>query len=105
MIKIRYSTPGQKITVLFQGYDTAATTAHEVLHSMGLDHTFESKNIRQRGMTRTNVPNAKYTFKYHSTDNFLDYSHQNPNPIVRKSLMEWQWEIIRRNGGTTEPEP
>ena len=99
MIKIGYSTPGQKTTILFQGYDTAATTAHEVLHSMGLEHTFESKNIIPTGMTTTDAPDGKYTFKKGVTDNILDYASG------RKSSMEWQWEIIRRTGGTTEPEP
>lgn len=84
-----YSQSDQKTTVLFQGYDVNATTSHEVLHSMGLDHTFENKNITPRGMTRTNAPNGKYTFKQGITDNILDYASG------RKSLMEWQWDIIR----------
>lgn len=84
-----YSATGQKTTVLFHGYDVNATTSHEVLHSMGLDHTFENKNIIPRGMTRTNAPNGKYTFKQGITDNILDYASG------RKSLMEWQWDIIR----------
>ena len=91
-----YSATGQKTTVLFAGYDTVATTPHEVLHSMGLDHTFENKNIVPTGMTRTNAPNGKYTFKQGITDNILDYA------IGRKSLMEWQWDIIR---ATAQPEP
>ena len=84
-----YSQSDQKTTVLFQGYDVNATTSHEVLHSMGLDHTFENKNIVPTGMTRTNAPNGKYTFKQGITDNILDYASG------RKSLMEWQWDIIR----------
>ncbi|WP_066756684.1 type VI secretion system Vgr family protein [Chryseobacterium glaciei] len=95
-----YSQPGEKTTILFNGYDTNATTAHEVLHAMGLDHTFESKNIIPSGMSRTNAPNGKYTFRYAVTDNILDYSHR--VGITRKSLMEWQWEIIR---DTSQPEP
>lgn len=94
-----YSQPGENTTILFRRYDVIATTAHEVLHSMGLDHTFESKNIIPTGMTKTNAPNGKYTFKFAITDNILDYSHR--NWIDRKSLMEWQWEIIR---ATSQPE-
>ncbi len=32
-----------KKTLLFQNYDPNATTAHEVMHSMSLNHSFESK--------------------------------------------------------------
>ena len=95
-----YSQPGENTTVLFKRYDLIATTAHEVLHSMGLDHNFENKNIIPTGMTKTNAPNGKYTFQFATTDNILDYSNQ--NWIDRKSLMEWQWEIIR---ATSQPEP
>ena len=95
-----YSQPGENTTVLFKRYDLIATTAHEVLHSMGLDHTFENKNIIPTGMTKTNAPNGKYTFQFATTDNILDYSNQ--NWIDRKSLMEWQWEIIR---AISQPEP
>lgn len=91
-----YSQSNQKTTILFDGYDTAATTPHEVLHSMGLDHTFENKNIIPSGMTITNAPNGKYSFKQGITDNILDYARG------RKSLMEWQWDIIR---ATAQPEP
>lgn len=90
-----YSTTGQNTTILFNGYDTDATTAHEVLHAMGLPHTFESKDIIPTGMTVTDAPNGKYTFRFAITDNILDYSHH--NGITRKSLMEWQWEIIRES--------
>ncbi len=91
-----YSQSDQKTTILFDGYDTVTTTPHEVLHSMGLDHTFENKNIVPTGMTRTNAPNGKYSFKQGITDNILDYARG------RKSLMEWQWDIIR---ATAQPEP
>lgn len=91
-----YSTTGKKTTILFQGYDLGATTPHKVLHSMGLDHTFENKNIIPIGMTKSNAPNGKYTFKQGITDNIMDYASG------RKSLMEWQWDIVR---GNAQPEP
>lgn len=84
-----YSQPGQKTTILFSTYDVNGTTAHEVLHSMGLDHTFESKNIVSPGRTTTDAPNGTYTFKKGTTDNIMDYAYG------RKSLMEWQWDIIK----------
>jgi hypothetical protein len=97
-----YSQPGQKTTLLFHGYDAKATTPHEVLHSMGLDHTFESKDVTPAGQTTTNAPNGKYTFKAKTTDNIMDYSHSARPAIDRISLMEWQWEVVR---ATSQPEP
>lgn len=95
-----YSQPGEKTTLLFQGYDPKATTPHEVLHSMGLDHTFESKDVISAGRTTTDAPNGKHTFKVKTTDNIMDYSHH--ASIDRISLMEWQWDIVRAN---SQPEP
>lgn len=95
-----YSQPGEKTTILFNGYDNKATTAHEVLHSMGLDHTFESKDLVSAGRTTTDTPNGKYTFKAKMTDNIMDYSHSANPAIERKSLMEWQWDVIRGNSQT-----
>lgn len=69
---------------------------------MGLDHTFESKDVISAGRTTTDAPNGKYTFKAKTTDNIMDYSHSARPAIDRISLMEWQWEVVR---ATSQPEP
>ena len=58
------------------------TTVHEILHAMGLPHTFGGN--KDEGAT--------YTYEDGKTDNIMDYSHQ--IGVNRKSLFEWQWKAI-----------
>jgi hypothetical protein len=67
--------------VVFQINPNAPTTlAHEVLHSLGLPHTFNRLS-----------PNSVYTYQAFQTDNLMDYT-----PITR-SIHHWQWLIARSN--------
>ncbi|WP_309608231.1 type VI secretion system tube protein TssD [Flavobacterium sp.] len=51
--------------------------AHEIMHALGLEHTFAEQN--------------SHIFKGKSTDNYMDYS-------TRKIYTwKWQWEIARNN--------
>lgn len=65
---------------------TSTVVAHEVLHAMGIPHTFATKST-QKGTARkdpktgkfiqqeyTYNPDAKYTFSPQDTDNIMDYS-------------------------------
>ena len=54
---------------------------HELLHAMGIEHTFDN--------------NSKFTFEQNTTDNIMDYSHQ--VGIDRISTFKWQWQIAKSN--------
>lgn len=60
----------------------ASTVAHEIFHSIGLQHTF--------------VNGSKYVFKEFSTDNIMDY-YDKATAIKAKQLFKWQWEKLWAN--------
>ncbi|KFF00460.1 hypothetical protein IX39_07380 [Chryseobacterium formosense] len=73
-----------KTVVAFQNRNDSST-AHEILHAMGLYHTFDN--------------NSPYTFKLYNTDNIMDYTHQTRNPKTNKmksrfSTNKFQWKKI-----------
>jgi hypothetical protein len=57
-----------------------STVAHEVLHSMGLYHSFDN--------------NGDFTFEINKTDNIMDYSDVATPKIPVISLYHWQWSKI-----------
>lgn len=72
----------EKFTVCF--YDALSETpAHELLHSLGLPHTFDGSTSR-----------AKYVYEDGMTDNLMDYSHHNNPSTPRQSLFHWQWQSL-----------
>lgn len=75
-----YAYPNSTDGVFFDGYNSA-TVPHEMLHAMGLPHSFDYQGV-------------PFAYKYHTTDNIMDYSHHSPNPIKRMSLFYWQWKIL-----------
>ena len=52
---------------------------HELMHALGLEHTFEEKNH----------PNKEYTFWKNMTNNFMDYNNK------KEVTFKWQWELVR----------
>lgn len=72
-----------KSAIVFPGRLTSdpsmGTSVHELLHAIGLQHTFDN--------------NSKYTFERTVLDNVMDYSHW--NSINRISTTHWQWKIIQ----------
>jgi hypothetical protein len=80
-----FTVLGTKASILFQGHPKT-THAHELLHSLGLPHTFVAKEIK---------PNAEFTYKAKKTDNIMDYSHT--ASIERISTFYWQWKIMFEN--------
>ena len=71
-----------KLTFCFGGHEET-TPVHELLHALGLPHTFDGIS-----------PHAKYTYEDGKTDNLMDYIHR--VGVERKSLFEWQWETINQ---------
>ena len=50
---------------------------HELLHSLGLYHSFDTS--------------GEFTFKYKQTENIMDYSD------TRRTIWKWQWDSIRKH--------
>ena len=75
-----YAYPNSTYGVFFDEYNSA-TVPHEMLHAMGLPHSFDYHGV-------------PFAYKYHTTDNIMDYSHLTPNPIKRMSLFYWQWGML-----------
>lgn len=72
-----------KSVVLFNGHNTSTTT-HELLHAMGLQHSFDN--------------NGQYTYKIGETENIMDYSHQSTyGSKNRIATWKWQWDALRPN--------
>lgn len=57
----------------------ATTLAHEVLHGMGLSHTFENIEYSQT---------ALFTYDRETTDNIMDYS------ASTYTTYHWQWQLL-----------
>ena len=81
-----YDIPAPKnsrsVIVLQPGFFDS-TVAHEVLHAMGLYHTFDN--------------NSKFTFEPFKTDNTMDYSDIGPEKIPVTSIAQWQWKLLHDN--------
>jgi hypothetical protein len=66
-----------KSVVLYNTHNTSTTT-HELLHAMGLYHTFDNS--------------GSYTLEIFKTENIMDYSHQ--KGIDRISTWKWHWDSL-----------
>ncbi|MCT4666046.1 MAG: hypothetical protein N4A45_12530 [Flavobacteriales bacterium] len=71
--------------VLYNTHNTSTTT-HEILHAMGLYHSFSN--------------NGQFTLEKAKTENIMDYSHH--KGINRISTWKWQWEKIWKNSHITK---
>jgi len=58
---------------------------HELMHALGLEHTFDSKSI--------------YTFTQGATQNYMDYKDPQKSNIdfarEKHYTFKWQWELVR----------
>lgn len=73
---------GSKSVALYSTHNTSTTT-HELLHAIGLYHTFSNSGT--------------YTYTKWKTDNIMDYSHQATPAIDRTTTWKWQWDILQAN--------
>lgn len=64
----------------FSSDPSMGTSVHELLHVLGLYHTFDN--------------DSEYTFERAVLDNVMDYSHW--NGINRISTTHWQWRKLQR---------
>jgi len=58
---------------------TEGEIPHELMHALGLEHTFEEKEH----------PNKEHIFREGSTKNYMDYNNK------KKTTFKWQWDILR----------
>ncbi|AZB01728.1 hypothetical protein EG359_19905 [Chryseobacterium joostei] len=65
--------------VPFESVKTTAT--HELLHAIGLYHTFDN--------------DGPLTFEKFHTDNIMDYYSQS-TAIIAKQTYKWQWDILKK---------
>ncbi|MEP7279636.1 MAG: hypothetical protein ABI813_13385 [Bacteroidota bacterium] len=69
-----------KSVVLYNGHNTSTTT-HELLHAVGLYHTFDNS--------------GQFTYKIGETENIMDYSHQSTyGSKNRIATWKWQWDAL-----------
>ena len=54
---------------------------HELMHALGLEHTFEEKEH----------PNKEHIFRKGSTENYMDYDN------TKETTFKWQWDILRKS--------
>jgi type VI secretion system secreted protein VgrG len=74
------------------------SSAHEVLHSLKLPHTWESKNHLEAGRSSNTAAQAKHSLKFKSTNNIMDYGEFNKQYF----LYFWQC-IVANNSASAEP--
>lgn len=83
---------GDMAIIFKEGLNLPRTYAHELAHSFGLWHTFDS-------------PERKHVFYQGTLDNFMDYTHgvNGDNKKFIKGNMspfnfyKWQWDIMRKD--------
>lgn len=75
-----------KYAVLIKDYEPA-TAAHEILHTLGLNHSFSNHLLKSNS-------SSPYVYRKFTTDNMMDYSHV--KGYDRTRLWEWQWKMIRQ---------
>jgi len=85
-----YSIESQRACVLVTGH-SPSTAPHELLHSLGLPHTFTVKEA-------AGLKTSDYTYFARKTENIMDYSHT--EGIERRMLNHWQWKVINKEGVT-----
>ncbi len=90
-----YAYPNSQYGVFFCRYNPS-TVPHEMLHALGLPHSFDYQGV-------------PFAYRYHTTDNIMDYSHHSKGPdgnnpvqyksytiIERVSLFYWQWKLLNK---------
>ncbi len=76
-----YVGQGVKTVIVFQNRDNFTSMVHELIHSIGVHHTFDN--------------DSKYTFELRKTDNVMDYTHQIGKKRFTTNI--WQWRILNKN--------
>jgi hypothetical protein len=91
-----YTDGGNPKNIVMTKDAEVQTLSHEVLHSLKLPHTWESKNHMEAGTSSNTVPQAKHSLKYLATNNIMDYGAN------KYFLYYWQC-IVANNNASAEP--
>lgn len=76
--------------IVISAWHPITTLAHEVLHSLGLTHSFVNKNVKSNNVR--DLPYAKHSFEKTQTYNIMDY-----NKEPEYYTWQWQWKIANGN--------
>lgn len=88
----------KKSAVVFAN-SSASTVCHELLHCLGLYHSFSNENVNTKRREINFTQGVGITYKKCCTSNIMDYSKDKctgeTNPFERNSSWKWQWEKAR----------
>jgi hypothetical protein len=62
------------IVILIVENPKLSTSSHELLHSLGIAHTWESKNHQEPNVIDKTAPQGLHSFEHLKTSNIMDYS-------------------------------
>lgn len=92
-----YNSGSNHLNIILPKQGSNAASSHEIYHSLGLAHPWQNKNnINRSTPFNPTEENGKYSFKYQSTYNVMDYV------FPQYCLYYWQSKIAR-NSATAEP--
>ena len=92
-----FSIPSKPLNacVVFKGH-ASYDVPHELMHVLGLYHTFTHKDLKDFHVKDKMLNNAEITYKAAETDNIMDYGDwDEPAAIKGISTFCWQWKILR----------
>ncbi|WP_294245420.1 phage baseplate assembly protein V [uncultured Chryseobacterium sp.] len=84
-----YAIPALTSAIIFKDgidADNRSVVSHEIMHVLGLEHTFDKDSL--------------FIFEKYHTDNIMDYSDSARDFTLRKDVYtttHWQWNIMQNN--------
>ncbi|WP_314056849.1 hypothetical protein [Capnocytophaga gingivalis] len=83
-------------TVVLFSKPTGEVSSHELLHALGLEHSFNNKELYEDRVIQKSGEIKIITFSIAKTDNIMDYSKNDEKEEKEKffTLSKWQWELL-----------
>jgi hypothetical protein len=69
-----YTSGDNPKNIVIVSNSKASTSSHELLHSLGIAHTWESKNHQEPNVIDKTAPQGLHSFEHLKTSNIMDYS-------------------------------